>query len=263
MSGAAVRQASVAGLLGVGIDDQLDPRADLWGFGGMHGGLTLALLAEQMQGVAPGTRLRSVTAQYHRALRQRFRMDAQVVRAGRTLAATAGQASVDGRPAVTATGIFTTGTGDRVAVPGSTAPEAPPPSECPVYTIPAEFVPFARHTEIRPVGPNRPFEGGREPELAAWIRLLADDEPPDAFRLVVLMDSLAPSYAAVLDAPVAIPTIEFTVRPTRATGETSPWILLHTRTLDADGVWVDEQINAWSPDGVLLATATQLRRVTA
>ena len=43
--------------------------------------------------------------------------------------------------------------------------------------------------------------GGPTPELVAWIRLVADDEPPDELRMITLIDALAPSYAAVMTAP--------------------------------------------------------------
>ncbi|ETA02674.1 hypothetical protein ThrDRAFT_01246 [Frankia casuarinae] len=34
------------------------------------------------------------------------------------------------------------------------------------------------------VGPNRPYGGGAEPTLTAWIRLREDDHPPDTNRLM-------------------------------------------------------------------------------
>jgi hypothetical protein len=117
--------------------------------------------------------------------------------------------------------------------------------------------------EIRPVGPNRPYTGGAEPELTAWIRLLEDDEPPDVHRLILLMDGLAPSYAAVLTELVPLPTVEFTVGPAAGLKRAaSPWVLLRARThqAGADG-WVDEGIDAWGPDGDHLGSARQVRLV--
>jgi hypothetical protein len=115
--------------------------------------------------------------------------------------------------------------------------------------------------EIRPVGHNRPYAGCPEPELTAWIRLTEDDEPPDAYRLLLLMDALAPSYAAVLTDLQLIPTVELTVRPGQGLQHaSSPWILLQARTrwANPDG-WMDEQIDAWDPDGIHLGSAHQLR----
>ncbi|MFC6561097.1 hypothetical protein [Nonomuraea cavernae] len=114
-----------------------------------------------------------------------------------------------------------------------------------------------------PRGTNRPYAGGAEPELTAWIRLLEDDEPPDVHRLALLMDGLAPSYAAVLSELALLPTVEFAVGPAIGLLRTaSPWVLLRARThrASADG-WVDEGIDAWGPDGDHLGSARQLRLV--
>lgn len=260
MSDVDARPAAVSSWLGIDTDGLIEPRPDLWGFGGLHGGLTLALLAERMQQAAPARQLRSLAAQYHRPIRRPFEIGTTVVRAGRTLTAVGAEASVEGRASVTASGTWASL--DR-SLPSalSPAPDAPRPPDCPIFTIPPEFVPFAVHTEIRPVGPNRPFAGCERPELTAWIRLLDDDRPPDLPRLLVLMDSLAPSYAAVLREPVPIPTIEYTVRPAGTGGEPSPWILLHARTRHVSDGWVDELIDAWDLGGTHLAAASQLRLV--
>jgi hypothetical protein len=136
-------------------------------------------------------------------------------------------------------------------------PVAPPPSQCPVFAVPPAFAPFSRHTEIRPVGSARPFRGGPEPELLAWLRLTDDDLPPDEARLVRLMDALAPSYAAVLDAPTPIPSVTFTVTPGHGLpAAMSPWVLLRARTsaCGRDG-WLLERLDAWAPDGTHLGSA--------
>ena len=117
--------------------------------------------------------------------------------------------------------------------------------------------------------PNRLYFGfvaldclaGPTAELTAWIRLVVDDEPPDEARLVVLLDSLAPSYAAVLSTLAPIPTIELTVRPTAALASAaSPWVLVRARTnVAGESGWIDETLDAWGPDGVHLAHGSQLR----
>jgi hypothetical protein len=111
------------------------------------------------------------------------------------------------------------------------------------------------------VGDARPYAGGDDPELLAWIRFVEDDDPPDVLRLVTLADALAPSYAAVLIEPLVLPTLQLEVRPTAAAGATtSPWVLIRARStsVTADG-WVDERIDLWSPDGRHLAAANQSR----
>jgi hypothetical protein len=77
------------------------------------------------------------------------------------------------------------------------------------------------------------------------------------------MDALAPSYAAVLDAPVPIPSVTFTVTPGHGLpAATSPWLLLraHTGLCGHDG-WLLERLDAWASDGAHLGSAEQLRAV--
>jgi acyl-coenzyme A thioesterase PaaI-like protein len=244
---------------------------DLRGFGGLHGGLTLALLARAMQQHVPDATLRSVTGRFDRPLRGPFRVDAAPTRVGRavvSLRAVAVSDTLDPGSGATWTTVHVraTATFSPVAPPQPSAsiaparPEAPGLDACPVFSVPVELAPFGQHTEIRPVGSNRPFGGGDVAELTAWVRFVGDDTPPDALGLVVLMDALAPSFAAVLTTPAALPTIELTVRPVAtAAPPTSPWVLLQARTRTAHDGWIDEQINAWSPEGTHLASASQLR----
>jgi hypothetical protein len=77
--------------------------------------------------------------------------------------------------------------------------------------VPPELVPSGQRLEVRPLGLARPYVGGHRAELLAWLRLTEDDAPPDDERTVVLMDSLAESYAALLEAPLPIPTVTFSV----------------------------------------------------
>nr|MCU0261384.1 thioesterase family protein [Ilumatobacteraceae bacterium] len=242
---------------------RFDADPHLWGFGGLHGGLTLAVMVSAMARQAPGGTLRSVTGQLHRALRDSFEVEVTVHRSSAALWNTAATATTHRGVHAAAAATFEAGRSDPARPVSPPAPAAPPPEACEAFVIPPELVPFAASTEIRPVGPNRPFAGGDEPTLTAWIRLLDDDDPPDAQRLVVLMDALAPSYAAVLRDPTMIPTVELSVQPSDLLGEVeSPWILLHARTTAITaGHWVDERLEAWAPDGTHLGSGRQLRRV--
>lgn len=241
----------------------IDPGRHLRGFGGLHGGLTLALLATAMRRQAPpGSQLRTATTRLHHPLTTSFEIETAVERTGPT-AALAAHARQDGVIHATATGVFGATRPAFAPAFSPSPPAAPPISDCERFVVPPDFVPISAFMEIRPVGPNRPYAGGHQPELTAWIRLLEDDEPPDAHRLMLLMDALAPSYAAVLTDLRLIPTVELSVRPSPALEEAnSPWILLHaaSRWASDDG-WLQEDIDAWTPDGVHLGSATQLRLV--
>ena len=240
---------------------QLELDASWWGFGGLHGGLALSLLTAAMCKQHPGLVMQQVSAQYRRALRKPFTLDVSASTAGRTVSWLDARAVEDGRVALSASALFTNPGQESGPVISPPRPAAPPPSQCPVFTIPTEFVPFAHRTEIRPVGKVRPFSGAAEPELIAWLRLVEDDLPPDSARLIVLMDALAPSYSAVLHTPVALPTVTFTVTPGSGLAQaSSPWVLLRARTDSRrqDG-WLLERLDAWTPEGAHLGSAEQVR----
>lgn len=252
-----------AWLSGVGAAGEIPAPPQLWGLGGLHGGLELALLARIMREHAPDrTSLRSATARFHRRLTSTAALTTRVQRTGR-LSAVRAEVLARHQVVADASALFAAGRKTPTAPVHPSAPTAPAPEDCELLTPRIELVPIAAFTEIRAVGPARPYVGGVEPELIAWVRLTEDDLPPDAYRLIFMMDLLAPSYAAVLPEFVGIPTIQMTailgnVIPPPA----SPWILLRARTLSArpDG-WVDEQIDAWGRDGTHLASAHQLRLV--
>ncbi|MGK5730988.1 thioesterase family protein [Streptomyces sp. URMC 124] len=258
---------SPVALLGRPSGAEIATGSHLHGFGGFHGGLTLALLASAMQDaaaeVAPGLRLQSATARFLRPIGDDFRLETSLLRAGRTLTTLGGRAVTEKGVHVEASAVFGNPQPAAWQPFAPEVPDAPPPQECDVFVIPPEFVAISTYLEIRPVGPSRPYAGGAEPELIAWIRILEDERPPDPLRFVFLMDSLAPSYAAVLSTLALVPTVELTVRPGAHLAQaSSPWILLRARTRSATAEgWVDEEIDAWGRDGTHLGSAQQLRIV--
>ncbi|HSL59566.1 MAG TPA: thioesterase family protein [Acidimicrobiales bacterium] len=242
----------------------LEVPADLHGFGGLHGGLALGMAHRAMASVDGLGALRSLTGSFLRPLRGRVTVSTEVLRVGATAQTVAAVVSADGVAGLRATATF--GRPLAAAAPRVIAPtrhHAGPPEAHEPFALPPDIVPFARHVEIRPVTENRPFGGAAEAELTAWIRLVDDDAPVDAGRLVMLVDALAPSYTALLTDLVLVPTVELTVRPAAGlVAAASPWVLLEARTTQAaaDG-WLIEQITAWGVDGALLGVAEQLRVV--
>lgn len=235
----------------------------MWGFGGVHGGLALALLTAAMERRAEGRVLRWVSGAFRRPLRDAFDIEVETDGAGRSVRWLSARALAAGTTSIEARAVFAAPSRARAAPMAPPPPLAPPALDCPTFTVPPELVPFARRTEIRPVGAPRPFAGLAEPELVAWLRLVDDDAPIDAARLVLLMDALAPSYAAVLATPTPVPTLTFTVTPGAGlAGATSPWLLLRARTdlASRDG-WLMERLDAWSPEGAHLGSAEQVRVV--
>jgi hypothetical protein len=235
----------------------------LWGFGGVQGGLALGLLTEAMRARAQGRGLRYVSARYRQPLREHVEIAVVDDGAGKSVSWLSARASEQGATCVEASAAFV-GTGkSRLTSVSPPKPHAPAPDECPVFKIPLDFVPFARRTEVRFVGDALPYTGGSTPELMAWIRFVEDDLPPTDSRLVILMDCLPPSFAAVLHSLSPIPTVMFTVTPGNGLSQaTSPWILLraHTGSSSRDG-WLMERLDAWSPEGAHLGSAEQVRIV--
>lgn len=239
------------------------PGPGLAGFGGLHGGLSLALMVSAMAGQASGTRLHSVTGRFYRPISGTFEIQAEVVRRGKTVSVLSARATSERGTHAEATAVFGPSRAASWPVVAPPSPAVPPPWDCELFTVPPQFVPITTYLEMRLVGPNRPYAGGSQPELTAWIRLTEDDQPPDLLRFVLLLDGLAPPYAAMLSDLTVIPTVELTVRPAAALAEaTSPWVLLRARTRAAaqDG-WNDEGTEAWGLDGEYLGSGQQLRIV--
>lgn len=237
---------------------------ELWGFGGAHGGLVLALLASAMTARIGGAALRSITGHFHRALHGPVGVEVEGVHQGGSVTTLSAVARTSRGPSVTAAATFGRAGVGRPAEPRPAPPIAPPPGRCPRFDVPVEFVPITRYLEVRPVGLARPYAGGTVAQLIAWLRLVEDDEPPDVLRLIFLADALAPSYAAVLSAPTAVPTLELTVRPGAGLDACrSPWVLLRATTTSASAGWIDERIDVWGLEREHLGSASQLRIVGA
>jgi len=262
---AAASPALPGGLLDRAVPGHLALGENLRGFGGIHGGLALALMTSAMQGQATGEPLRSVTARYHQPIANEFAIEVTSMRSGQAAHTLAARATGQRGLYADATGVFGPPLHLGWPLVAPPPPAAPAPADCAVFSIPPEFVRISAHLEVRPVGPNRPYSAGAEPALTAWVRLREDDHPPGTSRLILLMDALAPSYAAILSTLAPIPTVELTVRPSEnLAGASSPWVLLQARTraASADG-WIDEEIQAWGPDGAHLGSARQLRLIRA
>ena len=256
-----VSALSVGTLLSRPVGGVLPADPALFGFGGLHGGLALAMLTSAMQEQAPERRLRTVTAQFHKPITVDATVETSTLRAGRTMTTVEGRASTTADVHDTASGIFSPSGPAACPTLTQKPPSAPAPLDCETFTVPPEFVPIAGQTEIRPVGAARPYAGGAEAELTAWVRLVEDDSRPDALRLVFLMDALAPSYAAIMSTLQLVPTVELSVSIDDAAADAvSPWVLLRARTRIAGGSgWSTEELDAWGPDGAHLASGRQTR----
>lgn len=252
----------VVEVLGGPAPSSIVPVHELQGFSGMHGGLITALLAMSMQRLDPERELISATATLHRALRGPEPVDltAAIQRRGHSLTTCVAEASILGEVHVSATAILGTPAEPVIPAPSRPAPEVPRPEECEVFAVPAEFVPVAAHNEFRVIGANRPYAGGDDPTLLAWVRFTGEETVLEPAHVIFLMDALAPSFSAVMPTLAPIPTIEWSVqligRPC------SWWLLLEASTVAGrpDG-WIVEHLTAWDESGRQVATAVQTRKV--
>jgi hypothetical protein len=131
-----------------------------------------------------------------------------------------------------------------------------------VVEIPPEFIPISQRMEIRAATPELPYSGAAKPVLCGWIRL-TDEVPATEERITILIDSLAPSYTALLTELRAVPTVEMSIQLSADAPATAfDWVLVLATTTSADAHgFVRETINMWTEGGSHLASCTQLRIV--
>ncbi|TMR93318.1 acyl-CoA thioesterase [Nonomuraea basaltis] len=241
----------------------LDVPPFAWGFGGLHGGLALSLVASAVRRCVPDHPLRSITGQFHRPIRETFAIESRVIRSGRSVGAAQATGYGSAGICLTATAIF--GSDQEPAAPVCTldAPDVPGPDLLPTLHGMDDKVPVLSQVEVRPVGSIEPYAGSEDPIMTAWMRVKDRDAPVDPCSVIFFLDALPPSYTAVLTQPRPVPTLEFSAHLTSSV-PTSPWVLVRSRTVRAgEGGWVTESIDAWDPEGAHLGSAHQLRLAAA
>ena len=230
-----------------------------WGFGGLHGGLALSLVASSMQRNVPEHSLRSITGQFHRPIRETFAIESQVIRSGRNAGAVQATGSGPDGICLTATAVFGSEQEQGVPVYTPDAPDVPGPDSLPTLDGLGEKIPVLSQVELRPVGAIPLYAGAADPTMTAWMRIKDREAPVDPCSVIFFLDALPPSYIAVLTEPRPVPTLEFSAHVTSSV-PTSPWVLVRSRTVRAgEGGWLTESIDAWDPEGAHLGSAQQLR----
>ena len=234
------------------------------GFNGLHGGLAAAMLVRQMRALVPADRaLVGLTARFVRPLVWPIVVDADVVRNGSTLTIASATASSESGTSVEASATFGVRADRDIPV---FAPEMPTDivarADAERFVIPPEFVPISERMEIRAAVDVLPYSGAADPVLCGWVRL-TDDVPSSEERLTILIDSLAPSYTALLTELKAVPTVEMTAALSAgAAAAAFDWVLVLARTTSADtSGFVRESIDVWTEGGEHLASCMQLRVV--
>ncbi|MEO9329195.1 acyl-CoA thioesterase [Gordonia aurantiaca] len=137
----------------------------------------------------------------------------------------------------------------------------PGPDGLAQYGIPAEIVPIGAHLDLRPVDGPLPLTGAGEAWMRAWI---STREPMalDAAYLGLLADCLPPAMFPTLTAPLAVPTVTFSMNITAPLDDPAPApVLVHTRNISTSGGWSVDDTTLRDRSGRLLASARQSRRV--
>ncbi|WP_156759909.1 thioesterase family protein [Microbacterium karelineae] len=231
---------------------------EMWGFGGLHGGLTLSLMTASAAREAPGLALRGITGHFHRAVREKLALSSRVVRAGRSAQSVECAATSPDGLCVTATATF--GPPQPIGVEITPPmPAVPTPDSVEPYDDVLGKSPVMDSVEVRPLGDLRPYHGGPTAMMCAWMRVRKLPTPASQRSVLFFLDALPPSYSAVIRERRAVPTLELSAHLSSRPAS-SPWVLVQATTLAAeDGGWVTEVADAWDECGAHLGRAQQLR----
>lgn len=225
-----------------------------------YGGLTGALCVEAAGRLHPDLPpLRSAQFALVGPASGRLRVEAGVVRRGKS--AVVIEASVSGEAGPAARALLTYGAGrdSRVVRPGSAAPAAPPPADCPPFFHPERRPGFAGHFDVRLAAGARPLTPGAEPRTCVWIRH-GDGEIPQGLPALVALADAIPSPALVLFPEFApFSTMTWTLDlTTEAPASASGWWLLDSVIEAAGDGYATQDMRLWSGEGELVARARQM-----
>src|SRR5439155_16655874 len=106
-----------------------------WGFGGLHGGLAMALVASSMRGSVPEHSLRSITGQFHRPIRGTFAIESRVIRTGRSAGALQATGTGSEGLCLTATATFGSDQESGAPVYAPDSPDVPGPDSLPTLEL--------------------------------------------------------------------------------------------------------------------------------
>jgi len=238
---------------------------DSWrAFDGLHGGLVVAWLLEE---ATAGTAHEpvAITTHFNAPVQPApAKFGITVERSGRSTSSISVRLEQEilGAHAVVELGVPGS---DRLWSSTADFSRIAPPEDIDRLRIPAEFVPFSAHIDIRPISPDVPGSEGETPFYETWIRLI---DPDDARTLgpygnaAVLLDGLAPGLFAMWATPRPIPTVELTAHFGPDVHDSGEWFHIHHATSWASESWCVEDTTLHTREGLLVAQARQSRRIT-
>lgn len=236
---------------------------DGWDIGGnANGGYLMAIAARAM---AAATRPHPVALNAHFLAPGRpgpVICNTQVVKEGKRFATVRGSLMTETKPLVELLGSFA----DLAAVDGpmrvdATPPELPGPDDCVRLGPETGSPPFMGHFDMRLHPEDAGFMQGKpsgKPMFRGWLKL-ADDEPVDAFGLILAADAFPPTIFNA-NMPIAwAPTVEMTAH---VRGSAEPgWLRCRFSTRFITGGMLEEDGEIWDESGRLVAQSRQLALV--
>lgn len=233
-----------------------------WGWSGPFGGAIVALAVHVAADAVPEATVRAVDLRFvGKPAGGELLLTPSVREVGRhtrivDVSVTQGATEI-ALASVTAGRVGDADTADIVDV----AETVPGPEGLAQFSIPPEIVPMGGHLDLRPVDGPLPLTGANESWMRAWI---ATRTPMalDAAYLGLLADCLPPAVFPTLTAPLAIPTVAFSMHITAPLDDPEPApVLVHTRNISTSGGWSVDDTTLRDRNGRLLASARQSRRV--
>ncbi|GAC00937.1 hypothetical protein GONAM_20_00800 [Gordonia namibiensis NBRC 108229] len=233
-----------------------------WGWSGPFGGAIVALAVHVAADAVPGASVRAVDLRFvGKPAGGELILTPSVRKVGRhtriiDVAVTQGTGEI-------AIASVTAGRGGDAAHDDivDIAAAVPGPEGLAQFNIPPEIVPMGGHLDLRPVDGPLPLTGADDPWMRAWIATRIPMSL-DAAYLGLLADCLPPAVFPTLTAPLAIPTVAFSMHITAPLDDPEPApILVHTRNISTSGGWSVDDTTLRDRNGRLLASARQSRRV--
>lgn len=188
-------------------------------------------------------------------------IEARILREGMSVSFVVAELRQRGKVAGSASAIFSSPRRAALEFDELPRPEAPPPEECPAWTLPGGLPGYAAHFDQRHCLGVRYLSGERGAESGIWVRPRAA-EPADAALVTGLIDSYAPAFFARRDDRCPAGTVSWSVHflgeLPRPHSPPDGYHLLRVRSDVAAGGYSSEDDELWAPDGRLVARARQL-----
>ncbi|MEE4023895.1 thioesterase family protein [Gordonia sp. PKS22-38] len=234
-----------------------------WGWSGPHGGVIAALAVHVAGQTAPDATVRALDLRFvGRPDDGEVVLTPTVTPVGRSTRVV--DVVIGQRGGAIATASITVGRVERSGaadIIDTSSDDVPRPEDCAPFMIPPEIVPMGGHLDLRPVDGPLPLTGAPEPWMRAWISTLRP-MTVDAAYLALLADCLPPAVFPTLTAPMAVPTVAFSMHLAAPSDDPGPApILVHTRNISTSGGWSVDDTTLRDERGRLLAAARQSRRV--